>query len=125
MVIGSYTLVDETGKEIPPGLVDHREWTEGNGLNNALRIDGLGAPRAFHTEILRTVGFLNVSYGEEYAVALRLMREYRIGRIFASLYRRRRWKGNSAAGLSLAETNRHNAFKDKTRTIEIMARQKM
>lgn len=125
MVIGSYTLVDETGKEIPPGLVDHREWTEGNGLNNALRIDGLGAPRAFHTEILRTVGFLNVSYGEDYAVALRLAREYRLGRIFTSLYRCRRWGGNSDAGLSLDATNRHNAFKDKIRTIEIMARQKM
>ena len=125
MVIGSYTLVDQDGKEIPPGLVDHREWTEGNGINNALRIDGLGAPRAFHTETLRTVGFLNVSYGEDYAVALKLSREYRIGRIFESLYRCRRWGGNSDAGLSLGETNRHNAFKDKIRTIEIMARQKM
>ena len=125
MVIGSYTLVDKTGTEISPGLIDHREWTDINGYNNALRIDGLGAPRAFNTEILRTVGFLNVSYGEDYAVALRLSREYRIGRIFESLYLCRRWEGNSDAGLSLAQTNRNNSFKDKIRTIEMLARQNM
>ncbi len=125
MVIGSYTLVDRNGREIPPGLIDHREWTDANGLNNALRIDGLGAPRGFNTEALRCVGFLNVSYGEDYAVALRLSREYRVGRIFEPIYRCRRWEGNSDAGLSLSQANRNHAFKDSIRTIEIMARQKM
>ena len=125
IVIGSYTLVDSSLKEIPPGLIDHREWTEENGHNNALRINGLGAPRAFDTGLMRKIGFLNVSYGEDYAAALRICREYRIGRIYESLYLCRRWSGNSDAGLNIEEANRNDAFKDKIRTEEIAARQKM
>jgi hypothetical protein len=125
MVIGSYTLVDSNLKEIPPGLIDHREWTDENGHNNALRINGLGAPRAFNTDLMRNIGFLNVSYGEDYAAALRVCREYRIGRIYENLYLCRRWSGNSDAGLSIEEANRNDAFKDRIRTEEILARQKM
>jgi Glycosyl transferase family 2 len=125
MVIGSYTLVDSGLKEIPPGLIDHREWTDENGHNNALRINGLGAPRAFNTSLMRKIGFLNVSYGEDYAAALRICREYRIGRIYQSLYLCRRWSGNSDAGLSIEEANRNDSFKDEIRTEEIAARQKM
>jgi len=125
MVIGSYTLVDSRLKEIPPGLIDHREWTDENGHNNALRINGLGAPRAFNTGLMRKIGFLNVSYGEDYAAALRICREYRIGRIYESLYLCRRWSGNTDAALNIEEANRNNAFKDKIRTIEILDRQKM
>ena len=125
MVIGSYTLVDFTLKEIPPGLIDHREWTDENGHNNALRINGLGAPRAFNTTIIRKFGFQNVSYGEDYAAALRVCREYRIGRIYESLYLCRRWSGNTDAALSIEELNRNNAFKDKIRTEEILVRQKI
>jgi GT2 family glycosyltransferase len=125
MVIGSYTLVDSELKEVPPGLIDHHEWTDENGHNNALRINGLGAPRAFNTSLIRRIGFLNVSYGEDYAAALRISREYRIGRIYESLYLCRRWSGNTDAALGLEEANRNNAFKDKIRTNEILARQKM
>ncbi len=125
MVIGSYTLVDSTLKGIPPGLIDHREWTDENGHNNALRINGLGAPRAFNSSLIQKIGFQNVSYGEDYAAALRICREYRIGRIHESLYLCRRWPGNTDAALSIDETNRNNAFKDKIRTEEILARQKM
>jgi len=125
MVIGSYSLVDAGLKPLPPGLIDHREWTEENGRNNALRINGLGAPRAFRTELLRQGGFLNVSYGEDYAVALRLSRDYRLGRIYENLYLCRRWEGNSDAALSIQQQNRYNAFKDQVRTLEIMARQQM
>jgi glycosyltransferase involved in cell wall biosynthesis len=122
MVIGSYTLVDSNLKEIPPGLIDHREWTDENGHNNALRINGLGAPRAFNTDLMRNIGFLNVSYGEDYAAVLRVCREYRIGRIYENLYLCRRWSGNSDAALSIEETNQNDAFKDKIRTEEIAAR---
>ena len=125
MVIGSYTLVDFRLEEIPPGLIDHSEWTDENGHNNALRINGLGAPRAFNTGLMRKFGFLNASYGEDYAAALRICREYRIGRIYESLYLCRRWSGNTDAGLSIEEANRNDAFKDKIRTEEILARQKM
>ena len=125
MVIGSYTLVNADLKEIPPGLIDHREWTDENGRNNALRINGLGAPRAFNTHILRKIGFPNVSYGEDYAVALRICREYRIGRIYENLYWCRRWTGNTDASPGIEETNRNDAFKDELRTGEIQARQKM
>jgi GT2 family glycosyltransferase len=124
MVIGSYTIVNESLEEIPPGLISHREWTDNNGRNNALRINGLGAPRAFNTALLRKIGFLNVGYGEDYAIALRLSREYRIGRIYESVYLCRRWVGNTDAALSIEKINRNDAFKDKVRTIEIMARQK-
>jgi hypothetical protein len=125
MVIGSYILVDSKLEKIPPGLIDHREWTDENGHNNALRVNGLGAPRAFNSGVMRKIGFLNVSYGEDYAAALRICREYRIGRIFESLYLCRRWSGNTDAALSIEEENRNNAFKDKTRTTEIFARQKI
>jgi glycosyltransferase involved in cell wall biosynthesis len=125
MVIGSYSLVNFSLERIPPGLIDHREWTDDNGHNNALRINGLGAPRAFDTGLMRTIGFLNVSYGEDYAAALRISREYRIGRIYESLYLCRRWEGNTDAALPIVEVNRNDAFKDKVRTDEILARKKM
>jgi glycosyltransferase involved in cell wall biosynthesis len=125
MVIGSYTIVSERLEEIPPGLIDHREWTDDNGRNNALRINGLGAPRAFRTDLIRRIGFPNVSYGEDYAVALRLSREYRIRRIYDSLYLCRRWAGNTDAALSVETANRFDAYKDKLRTLEILARRKM
>lgn len=125
MVVGSYTLVNERLKAIPPGLIDHREWTNRNGHNNLLRVGGIGAPRAFDTTILRRIGFPNVSYGEDYAVALRLSREYRIGRIFESLYLCRRWTDNTDAGLSVEKQNRNDCYKDKLRTIEIKARQQI
>jgi glycosyltransferase involved in cell wall biosynthesis len=125
MVIGSYTLVNSRMEEIPPGLIAHREWTDENGHNNALRINGLGAPRAFNTSLMRKIGFLNVSYGEDYAATLRICREYRIGRIYESLYLCRRWSGNTDAALSTEEANRNSAFKDRIRTLEILARQKM
>lgn len=123
LVIGAYTLVNENLEEIPPGLIDHREWTDANGRNNALRINGLGAPRAFQTALVRQVGFLNVSYGEDYAMVLRLLREYRPGRIYENLYLCRRWEGNTDAALTVEKANRNDAFKDKIRTLEIMARQ--
>jgi len=124
-VIGSYTLVDGKGAEIPPGLVDHREWTDENGRNNALRVNGFGAPRTFRTDILRRAGgFPNVSYGEDYAVCLRISRDYRIGRIYDSLYLCRRWEGNTDAALSVERINGNDAYKDRLRTLEIMARQK-
>jgi hypothetical protein len=125
MVIGSYSLVNFSLERVPPGLIDHREWTDENGHNNALRINGLGAPRAFDTGLMRNIGFLNVSYGEDYAAALRICREYRIGRIYESLYLCRRWEGNTDAALPIAETNKNDTFKDKIRTDEILARQKM
>ncbi len=125
-VIGSYTVVDEDLREIPPGLIDHREWTEENGRNNALRINGFGAPRAFRTDILRRIGgFPNVSYGEDYAVCLRISRNYRIGRIYESLYLCRRWRDNTDAALTVAQSNRNDAYKDRLRTLEIMARQRL
>ncbi|MFH1079286.1 MAG: glycosyltransferase family A protein [Pseudomonadota bacterium] len=123
MVIGAYTLVNEQLDVIPPGLIDHREWTDDNGRNNALRINGLGAPRAFRTALVRQAGFLNVSYGEDYAMVLRLSREYRLGRIYENLYLCRRWEGNTDANLPMEEVNRNDAFKDNIRTLEIMARQ--
>lgn len=125
MVIGSYTLVNSRQEEIPPGLIDHSEWSDGNGHNNALRVNGLGAPRAFNTSIIRKIGFLNVSYGEDYAAALGICREYRIGRIYESIYLCRRWEGNTDAALTVEEANRNNAFKDSLRTKEILARQEM
>ena len=122
-VIGSYTIVDFQLQQIPPGLIDHREWTDENGHNNALRIGGLGAPRAFHVPTLRTIGFPNVSFGEDYAVALRTSRQYKIGRIFDSLYWCRRWEGNTDHQLPLETRNRYAFYKDQLRSIEIAARQ--
>jgi GT2 family glycosyltransferase len=124
MVVGSYTMVDFSLKEIPPGLIDHREWTPENGRNNALRINGLGAPRAFDASVLRKVGFANVSYGEDYAVALRISRDYEIGRIYDSVYLCRRWEGNTDSALPLETMNRYDAYKDWVRTIEIHARRR-
>ena len=122
MVIGSYTMVDFSLKEIPPGLIDHREWSRENGRNNALRVNGLGAPRAFNTSVLRRIGFPNVSYGEDYAVALRISRDYEIGRIYDSVYLCRRWEGNSDSALPLEVANRYDQYKDWLRTIEIQYR---
>jgi hypothetical protein len=125
MVIGSYTIVDFDLNELPPGLIDHREWTRENGRNNALRINGLGAPRAFDVSVLRRIGLPNTSYGEDYAVALRISREYEIGRIYDSLYFARRWSGNSDSTLPLPVMNRYDAYKDRLRTAEILARQNL
>jgi hypothetical protein len=122
MVIGSYTMVDFSLKEIAPGVIDHREWTRDNGRNNALRVNGLGAPRAFNTSVLRRIGFPNVSYGEDYAVALWLSRDFEIGRIFESVYLCRRWEGNSDSTLPLEIANRYDQYKDWLRTVEIRAR---
>jgi Glycosyl transferase family 2 len=122
MVVGSYTMVDFSLNEIPPGLIDHREWTRDNGRNNALRINGLGAPRAFNTAVLRQIGFPNVSYGEDYAVALRISRDYEVGRIYESVYLCRRWEGNSDSALPIEVANRYDLYKDWLRTIEIQAR---
>jgi GT2 family glycosyltransferase len=122
MLIGSYNMVDFSLKAIPPGLIDHREWTRENGRNNALRINGLGAPRAFDTSVLRNIGFPNVSYGEDYAVALRISRDYEIGRIYDSIYLCRRWEGNTDSALPLETANRYDAYKDWVRTVEIEAR---
>jgi len=125
MVVGAYRLVDFALKEIPPGLVDHREWTRDNGRNNLLRVNGLGAPRVFDTAVLRAHPLPNGSYGEDYAVGLRLSRTYEIGRIFEPIYLCRRWEGNSDADLSLAARNVNDTYKDRLRTLEILARQRM
>jgi len=125
MVIASYSMVDFSLKPIPPGLIDHREWTRENGRNNALRINGLGAPRAFDTSVLRRIGFPNVSYGEDYAVALRISRDYEIGRIYDSVYLCRRWEGNTDSALPLETLNRFDAYKDWLRTVEIQARRRL
>ena len=126
VVIGSYMMTDFDLRPIPPGVIDHREWTDSNGHNNALRINGLGAPRAFHAATLRSVGgFENVSYGEDYGVVLRLTREYRLCRIYDPIYSCRRWGGNSDAALDISKINAHNAYKDSLRTRELLARQQM
>lgn len=122
MVIGSYRLTDFKMNTLPPGLIDHREWTTDNGRNNALRINGLGAPRAFYTPLLRALGLPNTSYGEDYAIALRISREYKIARIWDELYLCRRWEGNSDADLSIERQNTNNLYKDTLRTIEVEAR---
>ena len=122
MLIGSYTMTNFDLEVLPPGLIDHAEWTPDNGRNNALRINGLGAPRAFFTPLLRQYGVPNVSYGEDYALGLRFSREYQIGRIYNSLYLCRRWEGNSDAALAIDKVNANNFYKDKLRTIEMAAR---
>ena len=122
MLVGAYRICDFDLNTLPPGVIDHREWSEENGRNNALRINGLGAPRAFYTPVIRSVGFPNVSYGEDYAVGLQISRRYRIGRIYDVLYLCRRWGGNSDAALSHAKINAHNAYKDSLRTAELQAR---
>ena len=122
MVVGTYQMTDFQMNPIPPGVIDHREWTEENGRNNALRINGLGAPRAFWTPLLRTINLPNTSYGEDYALGLRISREYRIGRIYDVLYCCRRWDGNSDAALAIEKVNANNLYKDRIRTWELEAR---
>lgn len=122
MIVGTYRICDFELNTLPPGIIDHREWTEENGRNNALRINGLGAPRAFFTPVIREIGFPNVSYGEDYAVGLQISRNYRIGRIYDVLYLCRRWGGNSDAALSHEKVNAHNLYKDSLRTAELEAR---
>jgi hypothetical protein len=124
MVIGSYVMTDFNLQQIPPGLIDHREWTPENGRNNALRINGLGAPRAFYTPVLRSIKVPNVSYGEDYAIGLAISRNYQIGRIYEPLYYCRRWEDNTDASLDIGKLNAHNTYKDRIRTFEIYARQK-
>ena len=125
MVIGSYRMCDFQLNTLPPGIIDHREWTDENGRNNALRINGLGAPRAFFTPILRKYGIPNTSYGEDYALGLSFSRRFKIGRIYDELYLCRRWEGNSDAALSPAKVNANNYYKDSLRTAEILARQRL
>lgn len=121
-VVGSYRLTDFNLQELPPGVIDHKEWTSENGMNNALRINGLGAPRGFRHDLLLKHPLPNTSYGEDYAAMLRICREYRIGRIYESLYDCRRWSGNSDAALSREKINRNNLYKDRIRSIELAAR---
>ena len=125
MVIGSYRMCDFELNTLPPGLIDHQEWTDENGPNNALRINGLGAPRAFFTPLLREIGFPNTSYGEDYALGLTISRQWRIGRLYNELYLCRRWGGNSDAALSIERINANNLYKDRLRTMELKARQQM
>lgn len=123
MIIGSYRMCDFNLNTLPPGLIDHKEWTDENGCNNALRINGLGAPRAFFTPLVRQIQFPNTSYGEDYALGLAFSRRYRIGRIYDELYLCRRWGGNSDAALSVEKVNANNLYKDRLRTMELKARQ--
>jgi hypothetical protein len=125
IVIGSYKLTDFNLNEIPPGIIDHREWTDENGHNNALRINGLGAPRAFYTPIIRGIKFPNVSYGEDYAVGIAISRQFKVGRIYEPVYLCRRWEGNTDASLSIEKQNANNFFKDSLRTKEILIRQEL
>lgn len=125
MVVGSYRMTNFDLKEIPPGVIDHREWTDDNGPNNALRINGFGAPRAFYTPILREIRVPNVSYGEDYALGLTFSGKYKIGRIYQPIYLCRRWEDNTDASLDVAKQNMHNLYKDRIRTFELQARIKM
>ncbi|PKQ60859.1 glycosyl transferase [Labilibaculum filiforme] len=122
MVVGTYQMVNFALEEIPPGIIDHKEWTPENGRNNALRINGLGAPRAFYTPVLRKNPIPNVNYGEDYALGLAISRNYQIGRIYDSIYLCRRWDDNSDASLDIEKMNAHNTYKDRIRTIELKAR---
>jgi hypothetical protein len=122
MIVGTYKMVNFLLEEIPPGIIDHKEWTPDNGRNNALRINGLGAPRAFYTPVLREIKIPNTSYGEDYAIGLAISRNYRIGRIYHPLYLCRRWEDNSDASLDINKLNAHNRYKDCLRTIELRAR---
>lgn len=125
MVIGSYILTDFSLKQIPPGLIDHKEWSNDNGPNNALRINGLGAPRAFYTPLLREIIIPNVSYGEDYYLGITISREYKIGRIYEPIYFCRRWEENTDSLLDINKLNLNNLYKDRLRTFEILTRQKM
>lgn len=125
MVVGTYQMVNFALEEIPPGIIDHKEWTPDNGRNNALRINGLGAPRAFYTPVLRRIPVPNVNYGEDYALGLAISRQYQIGRIYNPIYLCRRWDDNSDAALSIEVMNGHNLYKDRIRTIELKARKRL
>ena len=122
MVVGSYMMTDFHMQMLPPGIIDHREWTPDNGRNNALRVNGLGAPRAFYTPLLRSLSLPNTSYGEDYAMGLRISRHYRIGRVYDVVYLCRRWEDNSDAALDIRKMNRNNLYKDRLRTWEVQAR---
>lgn len=124
MVIGTYQLTNMTGETLPPGVIDHREWTDDNGRNNALRINGLGAPRGFYVPLLRTINYPTTKYGEDYAVGLRISRDYPIGRIYDVVYNCRRWEDNSDANCDIIAMNRNNWYKDRLRTWELLARLK-
>ena len=122
MVVGTYMITDIDGKMIPPGIIDHKEWTPENGRNNALRINGLGAPRAFYTPVLRDVKIPNTSYGEDYALGLNISRHFQIGRVYVPVYMCRRWDDNSDASLDVVKMNNNNLYKDRIRTWELQAR---
>ena len=122
MVIGTYQLTNMAGEILPPGVIDHREWTDDNGRNNALRINGLGAPRGFYVPLLRTINYPTTKYGEDYAVGLRISRDYPIGRIYDVVYNCRRWEDNSDANCDVVAMNRNNWYKDRLRTFELIAR---
>jgi hypothetical protein len=122
MVIGTYQLTNMAGETLPPGVIDHREWTDDNGRNNALRINGLGAPRGFYVPLLRTINYPTTKYGEDYAVGLRISRDYPIGRIYDVVYNCRRWEDNSDANCDIVAMNRNNWYKDRLRTFELLAR---
>lgn len=122
MVVGTYRMTDIDGNELPQGIIDHREWTETNGMNNALRINGLGAPRGFYVPVLRNINFPTTKYGEDYAVGLRISREYKLGRIYDVVYNCRRWEDNSDANCDIVAMNRNNWYKDRLRTWELQAR---
>ncbi len=122
MVIGTYQLTNMAGEILPPGVIDHREWTDDNGRNNALRINGLGAPRGFYVPLLRTINYPTTKYGEDYAVGLRISRDYPIGRIYDVVYNCRRWEDNSDANCDIVAMNRNNWYKDRLRTFELLAR---
>lgn len=124
MVVGTYQMTNFKLEEIPPGIIDHKEWTPDNGRNNALRINGLGAPRAFYTPILREIKIPNVSYGEDYALGLAISRDYQIGRIYEPIYLCRRWEDNTDASLDITKQNMHNLYKDRIRSFELIARQR-
>ncbi len=122
MVIGTYQLTNMAGEILPPGVIDHREWTDDNGRNNALRINGLGAPRGFYVPLLRTINYPTTKYGEDYAVGLRISRDWPIGRIYDVVYNCRRWEDNSDANCDIVAMNRNNWYKDRLRTFELQAR---
>ncbi|MBR7154034.1 MAG: glycosyltransferase [Paludibacteraceae bacterium] len=122
MVIGTYQLTNMAGETLPPGVIDHKEWTDTNGRNNALRINGLGAPRGFYVPLLRTINYPTTKYGEDYAVGLRISRDWPIGRIYDVLYNCRRWEDNSDANCDIVAMNRNNWYKDRLRTFELLAR---
>ena len=122
MVIGTYQLTNMAGEILPPGVIDHREWTDENGRNNALRINGLGAPRGFYVPLLRTINYPTTKYGEDYAVGLRISRDWPIGRIYDVVYNCRRWDDNSDANCDIIAMNRNNWYKDRLRTFELIAR---